>query len=294
MYKFIVRSVLIGCINEHLPALEAGLLNGILWGDKTGFGKEFYQLLQKTGIVHIVVVSGSNVMLVAGTVIELLAYVVTRQRAIVIGCLLMWWYAVMVGLEPPVLRAGLLLTLFYGAQLVGRRFEVWRALGLVVLLMVAIDWTMLKGASFWLSMAAFVGVITNNQIPRNKQITNSKFQFIKQVEESFGQTIWISLWVTPILAMVFGKISIVGPALNVMVLGLVETISLIGIVGMVGWPVLWLAYPLLHYVVGLVEVVGKWPWAVAEVGFNWWMLAGWYLILIYLISKTDKAGYTGP
>ena len=46
MYRFVKRDSLIYVINRSLPGTEAGLLNGMLWGDKTGFTKDFYNQLK--------------------------------------------------------------------------------------------------------------------------------------------------------------------------------------------------------------------------------------------------------
>ena len=281
LYKFNVRDSLIGQINQTLPAKEAGMRSGILWGNKSGMSRDFYGLLQTTGIVHLVVVSGTNVLLVATLVIEKLAYLVTRKRAIVIGMGLTWWYIVIVGMDPPVVRAGLLLGLFYGAQLVGRKFNVGRALVLVFGIMVVADWRMLISLSFWLSFAAFMGVVSFETLTLPFPLKRARV---------FCQTVWISLWVTPLLALTFGKISLVGPVVNVLVLGIVEIVSLLGLVGMILKPVLWLAYPLLHYIVVLVELVGRFKWASVEVPFNIWMLFGWYVILGYYLCRSHESG----
>ena len=95
---------------------------------------------------------------------------------------------------------------------------------------------------------------------------------------------------TPLLALTFGKISLVGPVVNVLVLGIVEIVSLLGLVGMILKPVLWLAYPLLHYIVVLVELVGRFKWASVEVPFNIWMLFGWYVILGYYLCRSHESG----
>ncbi len=53
-------------INQILPAPQAGLLSGMLLGVKTNLPLDFDQNLRKTSTIHIVVVSGQNLTLVAG------------------------------------------------------------------------------------------------------------------------------------------------------------------------------------------------------------------------------------
>lgn len=276
MYKFVKGDSLIYVINRSLPPQEAGVLAGIIMGDKSGFSKVFYQYLKDSGLVHLVVVSGSNVMLLVGGVIELMAGVLGRKKTIAGGLMLGWGYAGMVGWEVPVVRAMLLVTLLYFAQLYGRKYDLGRALLVAVLIMVIGETGVLMSVSFWLSITAFMGVI----MARNKWFTN----------------ILVSLWITPILALVFGKISVVSPLSNFLVTGLVEAVTLIGVVGTmvgminlaIGKVILWLTYPILKYLVIVVEMTGSGKWATIGLGFNWLILTGWYLVLGYFLIKKQK------
>jgi len=276
MYKFVKGDSLIYVINRSLPPQEAGVLAGIIMGDKSGFSKIFYQYLKDSGLVHLVVVSGSNVMLLVGGVIELMAGFLGRKKMIAGGLVLGWGYAGMVGWEVPVVRAMLLVTLLYLAQLYGRKYDLSRALLVAILIMVIGETGVLMSVSFWLSITAFMGVI----MARNKWYTN----------------ILVSLWITPILAMVFGKISLISPISNFLVTGLVEAVTLIGVVGTmagminlaVGKVILWLTYPILKYLVIVAEMTGSGKWSTIWLGFNWLILAGWYLVLGYWFWKKSE------
>ena len=269
MYRFIKGDSLIGVIRRSLPPEEAGVLGGIMLGDKSGFSKDFYQYLKDSGLVHLVVVSGSNVMLLVGGVIELISGFLGRKKTIAGGLILGWGYAGMVGWEIPVVRAMLLMSFLYLAQLYGRKYNLYRALPLAIGIMVVGETGVLTSVSFWLSVTAFLGLI----MAKNKWLIN----------------IFVGLWITPVLAMVFGKISLISPVSNLLVSGLVEAATLVGAIGtMVGMinftlgkVILWLTYPILKYLVMVVKMTGGGAWATVGMSFNWWLLAGWYLILGY-------------
>lgn len=267
IYKFIEN------IYMTLPGEEAGLLAAMVVGDKSGLGKEMYENLKNTGLIHLVVVSGSNVMLIVSSLIENLAGWLGRKWAIMIGLMVGWGYVGVVGWEAPVMRAILLISIYYWAQILGRKYNLVRGLGLAVVIMAVADWGIVMSVSFWLSVMAFAGVVT----------TKSKNDLMR--------TVWVGVWVTPILAMVFGKISLVAPFSNVMVLGTVEMITVVGIIGMIinRW-LLWLVYPLLRYFVWVVRGMGNLAWASIEIKFNWWMLVGWYLVLVYFLIKRWEKG----
>lgn len=281
MYRFINKDSLIGVINRNLPPQEAGLLAGVLFGEKTGFEKGFWKDLTDSGVVHLVVVSGTNVVLLSGVLVENLAWLLGRKKTIVMVLILVWGYAGMVGWEPPIIRAVLLVSIYYWAQLLGRKFDIWRSLVLVVLIMLLVDRTMVVGVSFWLSFLAFVAVVTQKN---------------KGLFKDLITTVWVSLWITPIMALVFGRISVISPLSNLLVIFLVEMITMVGGIGVflgLIWPilgkmVLLLIFPILRYFVLVVEFLGGWRWASIEVKFNWLMLAGWYMILGWFLTRRNK------
>lgn len=278
MYKFIDKQGLMNTIYSILPAREAGVMAAMVLGDKTGLGWEFYQKLKDTGLVHLVIVSGSNVMLIVSGLIESFAGWVGRKWSILMGLVLGWSYVGMVGWEAPVMRAMLLVSIFYWAQILGRKYDLVRALVLAVVIMMVADREIVTSVSFWLSMTAFVGVVT---MPKRG----------RHIGRPTLETVWVSLWVTPILGLVFGRVSVIAPVANMMVILIVELITIVGVVAVVsfGW-LLWLVYPLLRYFIWVVEGLGGMNWVAVGIKFNWWMLVGWYLILFYFLIKRWEKG----
>lgn len=278
MYKFVNKDSLIYVINQSLPGTEAGLLNGMLWGDKTGFSKDFYNQLKNSGLVHLVVVSGSNMILVFKGMVENLAKLLGRKKAIAVGFLVALFYLQIVGWEIPVVRALILVSVMYWAQILGRKYNLVRGLilsGLVIIL----AWpASLMEVSFWLSFGAFVGVVTSPW----KGVLASSF--------------WVSLWISPIMGFFFGKINLIGPISNMLVMLVVETITVIGfvatlvglIIPILGKVVLWSIWPLLKYFGVVAGMIGNWGWVNLEVEFNCLILLGWYMILIWLRVKFKK------
>lgn len=281
MYKFINKDSLMYVIYQSLPGREAGLLGGMLLGDKTGFDKDFWNQLQNSGLIHVVVVSGTNLMLVFRGVIENLAKILGRKLAIGVGFLIALGYVGMVGWQIPVVRAGILVSVMYWAQVLGRKYNPVRGLILSVLIIVLAWPTSLIEISFWLSFGAFIGVIS------------SPWKGV------LGTSLWVSLWVSPILSMGFGKINLVGPISNILVLLIVEIITLMGFIGAIsgvfvpilGKIILLLIWPLLKYFNFVATMIGGWSWVNLEVNFNWLILFGWYLILIWILIKRQNRVY---
>lgn len=277
MYKFVVKDSLIYVVNQSLSNKEAALLNGMLWGEKD-FDKDFYNKLKNSGLLHIVVVSGTNMILIFKGLVESLAKWIGRKWAIGVAWLVSLFYLNIVGWEIPIVRALILVSVMYWAQILGRKYNVWRGLifsGLIIFL----AWPKsIMEISFWLSFGAFFGVISSPW------------------KDVFRSSFWVALWISPIMALGLGKINLVGPISNVLVLLIVEVITVVGFLGsivgliipIIGKIVLWSILPLLKYFVTVVELIGSLKWVNLSINFNWMILLGWYLILIWIYIKYEK------
>ncbi len=244
------------------------MLVAMLLGDVSGISKEFYNQMVATGLIHILVVSGSNLMIVVKGLIELLATWIGRKRAIFLGIMMGWFYVSLVGWQIPAVRAVVMVTVMYLGQFLGRKTNLGRMLILVVLIMVVADYRVLGSVSFWMSFLAFIAVSQNPD------------------EGVIKTTLRVNLYLLPILAWKFGSLSLIAPISNLMTLFLVETITVLGFVGIIFRPVLWLLYPLLVYVQKVVEVLSAPDWVLLKISFNWWMMVGGYLMLIgYYMRK---------
>jgi len=275
IYKFVKRDSLIYVVNQSLPGMEAGLLNGMLWGDKSGFGKDFYNSLKDSGLVHLVVVSGSNIILVFRGLVENLAKMIGRKMAIGLGFVLVLGYLDLVGWEIPVVRAMILVSVMYWAQILGRKYHLTRGLMLSGVIIILAWPGSVREVSFWLSFGAFIGVVTCPW------------------KGVFRSALWVSLWISPIMGLFFGKVNLISPISNLLVTLIVETITVVGFMGsfvgliipILGKLILWTILPLLKYFGVVVEIVGNWGWVNMNVNFNILILLGWYLILIYFLLK---------
>lgn len=275
MYKFVDKQDLIQVIFQSLPPREAALMAGMVFGDKNNFDSITILNFRDSGVIHIMVVSGTNIVLVFKGLVERLASLIGRRRAIMSGFALTLIYIGWVGWEIPAVRAFLLVSIFYWAQLLGRKFNLFRAVVLIVLIMVLADYRVFLSGSFYLSFVAFIAVVIN---------LNKQRRWWSDLWSSF----WVSLWILPILALFFGKISVVAPLTNALILILVELITILGILGgflglvvpILGKMVLWLSLPLLKYILLVVDWFAGFKWASVDISFNWWWAVGWYLILL--------------
>ena len=83
---------------------EAGLLRGLLLGERSQIPKTTYQNFIDSGLVHIVAVSGGNMIMLVLLLHALLFFIPYYGRLGIIFCALVF-YALLCGLDSSVLRA---------------------------------------------------------------------------------------------------------------------------------------------------------------------------------------------
>ena len=283
LYKFVDKDSLIDVIFKSLPPKEAALMAGMVFGNKDSFDKNTIINFRDSGVIHIMVVSGTNIILVFRGLAERIASIIGRKKAIIFGFGLTLVYISWVGWEIPAIRAFLLISIFYWAQLLGRKFNLFRAIILIILIMGLADYRVFFSSSFYLSFVAFVAVVLN-------------FNKVRKWWSDLWNSFWVSLCLLPLLAMYFGKISLIAPLTNALILFLVEIITLIGILGslfglmipILGKIILWISFPLLKYILLIVEWLATFKFASVDIKFNWWWMLGWYLILVVILIKNSR------
>lgn len=280
IYKVIEKQGLIPLVRATLPMKEAGLLLGVVLGDRGSMKGELMGEIRNSGILHLVVVSGSNVVLLAKLVIDIFSGLLGRKKTIVVALVGVWSYAALVGWQIPMVRAAWLVTGFYWGQLLGRKFSAVRFFVLTLGMMLIIDWMMVFELSFWLTTMAFVGVLTASKKSKPENLRSKMWTVL-------SESVWITLWVIPILSLYTGKINLLSPITNTLMMLVVELITAGGLLVLVlsscwvvlGKVVLWMVFPLLKYGVWVVEIMGSQSRDL-NIMFNWWMLAGFYLVLV--------------
>lgn len=80
IYKFVNKDSLIGVIFQNLPPREASLMAGMVFGDKNNFDKTTILNFRDSGVIHIMVVSGTNIVLVFRGLVERMAALIGRKR----------------------------------------------------------------------------------------------------------------------------------------------------------------------------------------------------------------------
>lgn len=258
-----VRKWAVTRLEQTLPEPESSLAVGILLGVKRRMPQEFYNALVKTGTLHIIAASGFNVMVVGGALMALAVRVVGRAGGIGVGVVGIWLYVLLAGGSASVVRAGVMGSLTLMAYYWGRPSEARRLLWVTVGVMLLFNPLYIVDIGFQLSITATAGLLYmpfNKQSPMtNKQTIGTNNPISKIINglaiDYLYPTLAASVATAPILWWHFGRVSLISPLVNLLILPVVPLVMLLsGVTLVVPWAG-YLAYVPLWW---MVTVIGWW------------------------------------
>ncbi len=147
-------------LRRAVPGDSGILLGGLVVGDDSALSDETASAFRTTGMSHITAVSGSNLALIVVMLMAVGGPVAPRGRVawLILVMVMIWLYAVVTGLEPPVIRAALMATIALAARPFGRRPDYLTAAALSAALMALVHPELIWDIGFQLSLSASVAL----------------------------------------------------------------------------------------------------------------------------------------
>ena len=218
-----LREALAEPLRRLIPEPEGGIVRGIVLGERAAVDADLANAFARSGTSHLLAISGFNMTLVATAVA-----IVARGRlrpaitaSLTVGCVLV--YSVLVGLAPSVARAAVMATVASLGLAFGRRPATDNALALAVATMVGIDASALGDVGFLLSATATGGLLYLGDP------LSQRFAFLpRAIREGLATTLAATLPTIPIVAAVFGRVSLVSPLSNLLAVPLFAPLMLAG------------------------------------------------------------------
>lgn len=217
------RAALAAPLATLVPEPESGILLGIVLGERSGIARELRDAFAATGTAHLLAISGFNMTLVAGAVALALrgrarpALVAAATVAAVVA------YSALVGPGASVLRAALMASIGAVGLAIGRRGAAGNALGAAVTAMLLVDPRALEDVGFLLSVSATAGLIL-----WQRDLAERFSGLPSPLAEGLAATLAASLPTIPIVAAIFGRVSLVSPLANLVAVPLFAPILLFG------------------------------------------------------------------
>jgi competence protein ComEC len=297
-------------IHETLPPSTSPVVAALLLGEGAPMRHEDWQKYIRTGVIHVLAISGQHLMILALFLGWALRLSNLRQRhvaLIVAGVLLS--YALITGMRPPALRASVTVCAASAALIFRRHTMAANLLALAWLVVILIKPTDLFNAGCQFSFLA-VAVLywgtrewsRRNPDPLEAIIEASRPLWLRvlrwvgrKILLSYALTLFVWVAITPLTASRYHLISPIGVLLGPILTGLTAIALLLGFLlllcAVVCWPLTALIAPVLHGVLSisefLVDTTVSWPgsyWYVGDIP-EWWLWV-FYLGLFAFLTQT--------
>lgn len=220
-----LKKIIDGCF----PADTFGLAKALLLGDKSDLSWAQSTDFSRSGISHIVAVSGLHISILFAFV-----SVVTGKRRFltaIIGIPVLLFFGAMAGFTASVTRAVIMQMLLLLAQVLNREYDPPTALSFACLAMLVQCPLTIAGIGFQLSVASVAGIFLGFQplLEWIKRWLPGKGKTVRgRLERWIGSSIAVTLSATvltvPLTAVHFGVVSLVGVVTNLLVLPLVSLV----------------------------------------------------------------------
>ena len=294
-----MRSVMEDKLDAVVAYPESGLGKGLLFGGNGYLTKETQNAFSRTGMTHIVAVSGANVVIVAQSLF-LLAILcgLWRRQALWFAGAGIAVFVVMTGAGASAVRAGLMGGLVLLASYTGRVSNGLRLWSAALAMMLWWNSLLLRyDLGFQLSFLATLGILVC--LPLFEQSASSKYSFVPApLQEILWMTISAEAFVLPIILYNFQAFPTLSLLANLFVLPVIPVAMLFGFLaslfGFLFAPLAQflglIAFLVLRYMIGVIEVLGGQSFAsVSTPSFGVQAACIWYVLLfggiVYLKIK---------
>lgn len=182
-------------ISKAFTGNDAAFLKALFLGERSELEEDFIDLFIKTGTMHILAVSGFNIGFLCAAVFLLLnPFPVSKNIKLLTALAAIWAYCAVVGWQAPVVRASFMASVFFLAQLLGRRADALNSLGLAACVLLGLNPQALFDIGFQLSFLAVFAIICFMPLFLKKpeflphELPTTKEKWVFYLEEIF----WVS------------------------------------------------------------------------------------------------------
>jgi competence protein ComEC len=298
---------------------EASFMAGLLYGSKSGLPTELTTNFSRTGVTHIIAVSGFNITII-GTVLASIFMIVGLSRRRAFWCTLgiIFLFVIFTGASASVVRAGIMGGLVLIARQLGRLSRISNVLVFTAAVMTLLNpYVLVWDIGFQLSFLATLGLVYISPVLQSVILTrrggeglseksnylmkgilrfvqNDKPEWVVGLYETFIATLSAIIATLPLILFQFGRLSTVAPLVNVLVLWCIPWLMLLGFVSLMlsfvyfplGQVIAWIASVGLKYVILVVTFFGEKSWASLDFGLPWWGMVGMYAVLFVVIARS--------
>lgn len=285
-----------------------GFMQALMTGDRGGLSEQQKGDLSRSGISHVIAISGMHVSILLGAVYLL---TVRRKRlTALIGIPLVLLFAAMVGFSPSVTRAAVMQIIFLLAPLLRRENDLTTTLGASLLVNLLINPWAISSLSLQLSYTSLIGVLLfGSRIyqwinPRKTETSDSlPRKLLGKIRDyialCISATLSAMIFTTPLLVLSFGFVPVLSILTNILILWAISICFTAGYLAAL-CSLFWsfgghmIALPinfLVRYILRVAELVSSVPYAALSVKnpfVLYWLGFAYCAMLVHLLLRKKR------
>lgn len=292
-----------GSIVRVFPEDVQEIMLALLIGDTHGVYEdvELDNALSVTGVAHVVSVSGMHL----GFLYSALSALLGRRRAFFVGVPVLVLFTFMAGCSSAIVRACVMLVLSMLGTVLKRDYDPLAGLAMALLLLLAENPVSVASVSLQLSFASMLGLILIT--PRLNRWFNRRFRGVKGRAKGICRAAWsafsaslgATVFTAPVVAVIFGYVSLLSPLANLLTLWAVSLAFTLGFaaaaLGLIYAPLgiafAWLAAWPARYFVWCISLLARIPYAAvytADGGVVWWLLFTYAVFIAAIVMRRRR------
>lgn len=306
-YPAKLRREITSLLDNTFPADTLAFARALLLGDGNLLDYETDTAFKLSGVRHVIAVSGLHV-----SILFSLVYLVSGRRRFltaILGIPVLFLFAAIAGFTPSVMRACIMQGLVVVGVMVNKEYDPPTALAFAVLTMLAVNPMTITSVSFQLSVGCVIGILLfyekiNAYLLKLCKCPKGhvwKARVLRWLCSSVSITLSAMVFTTPLSAVYFGTVSLVGIVTNLLTLWIISAIfygiMLACVAGAVYLPAGMLIAKFvswgIRYVQYIARVMASVPFSAVYTCSKYivvWLVFSYILIGIFLVSKKKMPG----
>ena len=227
---------------ENFRSDTAGFLTALLTGDKSYVSDNVYNSFKNSGVAHLMAVSGMHLAVLVMFLNLFIKKLRKNHKKLYFAILITFivFFIFMASFSSSVVRAGVMIILLLTGQLIDKRADSLNSLGFACICILLVNPYSALSAGFLLSVLSTLAIILS-AVPfcnRHRNFICDRLGMSDRLSFFVGRAVMLSLSISicvmvytlPVMAMFFGRISLISPVANLLFLPVTTVIIILAFI----------------------------------------------------------------
>lgn len=273
-------------ISELFREPDASLITAMIAGDQGMIPQSVKDVYRKSGITHILSISGLHVSVIAVVLtlsVSMLRLSPSLRSSLILA--LLWVYIFAVGSPASAVRAGVFWTLYVLAYHMKMLMGLLTVVVLTVAMLITRSPELVRSIGFELSIVAVCGIGIALFFLRTIRFAPG----VKSIVTLFGVSLGATLTTAPLTLYYFGNLSLVGLMTNLLVVPLLPFVTYLVLIALFLQPLItpvalicsFVVHLLMKWILFIATLCASIPYGnFEEITFPLWGVAVYYFVLV--------------